>query len=203
MVPERIDNILVPLDGSSFAENALPYGGELSAAFGARATLFRATPNADYFRANSDWAHFGCAAGFRYISDMFETLGQALATTSTQSKAVEIFCVKCRASTAFRHIQAATVKGGRPAARFRFTSGRGPPPRSGAVAPRPRLERHPQIVPARFDTGIKDHCAFCSTTTPCWMPSLFLSSEGTYAMTIFSGVVSLLKMPSGSVLSSL
>ena len=67
VVPQRIDNILVPLDGSSFSENALPYGGELSAAFGARVTLFRATPNADYFGANSDWAHFGCAAGFRYI----------------------------------------------------------------------------------------------------------------------------------------
>lgn len=150
VVPERIDNILVPLDGSSFSENALPYGGELSAAFGARVTLFRATPNADYFGANSDWVHFGCAAGFRYISDMFETSDQVLATTATQSKTVEIFCVKCRASTAFRHIQAATVKGGRPAARFRFTSGPGPPPRSGAVAPRPRLERHPTDCPCPF-----------------------------------------------------
>lgn len=66
VVPQRIDNILVPLDGSSFSENALPYAGELAAAFGARVTLFRATPNADYFRSNSDWSHYGCAAGFEY-----------------------------------------------------------------------------------------------------------------------------------------
>ena len=75
VVPRHVDNILVPLDGSSFAENALPYAGGLAAAFGARVTLFRATPNVDYFRANADWAHFSGAAGFRR-NDPFEMSSQ-------------------------------------------------------------------------------------------------------------------------------
>lgn len=56
VVPRHIDNILVPLDGSSFSENALPYAGELAAAFGARVTLFRATPGVEHFRTHTEWS---------------------------------------------------------------------------------------------------------------------------------------------------
>ena len=66
MVPQRFDNILVPLDGSSFSENALDYAGELAAAFGAGITLFRATPQAAQFRARTDWSHNYGGPGFGY-----------------------------------------------------------------------------------------------------------------------------------------
>ena len=55
VVPQHLDNIIVPLDGSDFAENALPYGQELAAAFGARLTLVRTTPDSEYFRVNTEW----------------------------------------------------------------------------------------------------------------------------------------------------
>ena len=64
VIPQRFDNILVPLDGTSFAESALPYAGELAAAFGARITLFRATPSAAQFRADTEWSYTNGAAGF-------------------------------------------------------------------------------------------------------------------------------------------
>ena len=66
VAPRRFDHIIVPLDGSGFAEHALDYAGGLATAFGASVTLFRATPNAEYFRANSGWTHFDGATGFRY-----------------------------------------------------------------------------------------------------------------------------------------
>ena len=66
VVPRHIDNILVPLDGSSFSENALDYAGELAAAFGAGVTLFRATPQAAQFRARTDWSHNYGGPGFGY-----------------------------------------------------------------------------------------------------------------------------------------
>jgi nucleotide-binding universal stress UspA family protein len=55
VVPHHLDNIIVPLDGSEFAESALPYGQELAAAFGARLTLVRTTPDSEYFRVNTEW----------------------------------------------------------------------------------------------------------------------------------------------------
>ena len=64
LVPPHIDNILVPLDGSSFAENALDYAGELAAAFGAGITLFRATPDAGRLRAHTEWSHNYGGPGF-------------------------------------------------------------------------------------------------------------------------------------------
>ena len=36
---------------------------------------------------------------------------------TTPSEAIEIFCVKCKAKTASRDIEAVTMKNGRPAAR--------------------------------------------------------------------------------------
>ena len=62
VVPQFFENIIVPLDGASFAEHALDYAGELATTFGTRVTLFRSTPGADYFRTHSDWGHFGGAA---------------------------------------------------------------------------------------------------------------------------------------------
>ena len=56
VVPRHFENIIVPLDGSEFAENALPFARELAAAFGAKITLVRTTPDSEYFRVNSEWA---------------------------------------------------------------------------------------------------------------------------------------------------
>ena len=56
VVPQRFDNIFVPLDGTAFSENSLPYAGELAAACGARVTLFRATPDADLFRFQNEYS---------------------------------------------------------------------------------------------------------------------------------------------------
>ena len=36
---------------------------------------------------------------------------------TTPSEAVEIYCVKCKAKTASKHIEAVTMKNGRPATR--------------------------------------------------------------------------------------
>ncbi|MCY4557401.1 MAG: universal stress protein [Chloroflexi bacterium] len=65
VVPQFFENIIVPLDGSGFAEHALDYAGELATTFGTRITLFRSTPGADYFRTHSDWGHYG-GAGFGF-----------------------------------------------------------------------------------------------------------------------------------------
>lgn len=65
VVPQFFENIIVPLDGTGFAEHALDYAGELATTFGTRITLFRSTPGADYFRTHSDWGHYG-GAGFGF-----------------------------------------------------------------------------------------------------------------------------------------
>jgi nucleotide-binding universal stress UspA family protein len=82
LVPPHIDNILVPLDGSSFAENALDYAGELAVAFGARITLFRATPGPEQFRAHAGWSHGDAGSGFGY-GDPYE-LSTSLAEASRE-----------------------------------------------------------------------------------------------------------------------
>ena len=64
LVPDRFDNILVPLDGTGFAERALPYAGELAAAFGSRVTLFRASPSAGRFHSNTESTYGYGAPGF-------------------------------------------------------------------------------------------------------------------------------------------
>ena len=58
VVPQFFENIIVPLDGTGFAEHALDYAGELATTFGTRITLFRSTPGAEFFRTHSDWGHF-------------------------------------------------------------------------------------------------------------------------------------------------
>ncbi len=79
VVPQFFENIIVPLDGTAFAEHALDYAGELATTFGTRITLFRSTPGADYFRTNSDWGHYG-GAGFGFNEP--EEMARDLAHTS-------------------------------------------------------------------------------------------------------------------------
>jgi nucleotide-binding universal stress UspA family protein len=81
VVPQFFENIIVPLDGSGFAEHALDYAGELATTFGTRITLFRSTPGADYFRTHSDWGHFG---GTAYSFNEPERMAQDLAHTSEE-----------------------------------------------------------------------------------------------------------------------
>ena len=59
IVPRFFENIILPLDGTDFSELALDHAGELATAFGARITLFRSTPGADFFRTHTDWGHAG------------------------------------------------------------------------------------------------------------------------------------------------
>ncbi len=65
-VGESVDNIIVPLDGSAFAENALAYAGALAEACGAQVILMRSTHNADYFRAHTQWARLDGEGGFNF-----------------------------------------------------------------------------------------------------------------------------------------
>lgn len=66
MAPQALDNIIVPLDGSTFAEDALPYAAELARVFGSRITLLRSTHNTDYFRARTGWGRLDGEAGFHF-----------------------------------------------------------------------------------------------------------------------------------------
>ena len=78
IVPQFFENIVVPLDGTGFAEHALDYAGELATTFGTRITLFRSTPGADYFRSHSDWGHFGGTGfGFNEPEEMAKDLAHA------------------------------------------------------------------------------------------------------------------------------
>ena len=56
VVPRYFENVIVPLDGSRFAELALPIAQDLASAFGSRLTLVRTTPDSEYFRVNAEWA---------------------------------------------------------------------------------------------------------------------------------------------------
>ena len=65
-----LDNVIVPLDGSNFSENALPYAGELAAACNAQVILVRSTHNADYFRGHTQWTRLDGEGGFNFGSPM-------------------------------------------------------------------------------------------------------------------------------------
>ncbi|MCY4416855.1 MAG: universal stress protein [Chloroflexi bacterium] len=67
VVPHHLDNIIVPLDGSDFAEYALPYAQDLAAALGARVTLVRTTPDSEYFRVNTEWGAGHDLATMRHL----------------------------------------------------------------------------------------------------------------------------------------
>ena len=78
VVPQFFENIIVPLDGTGFAEHALNYAGELATTFGTRITLFRSTPGSDYFRTYADWDHFGGSKlGFNEPEEMARDLAHA------------------------------------------------------------------------------------------------------------------------------
>ena len=55
-VGKSLDNIIVPLDGSAFAEHALPHACELARACGAQLILVRSTHDTDYFRSHTQWS---------------------------------------------------------------------------------------------------------------------------------------------------
>lgn len=59
VVPRHFENIIVPLDGSVFAERAIPLAQGVASALGARLMLVRTTPDSNYFRLNSEWGAHG------------------------------------------------------------------------------------------------------------------------------------------------
>jgi nucleotide-binding universal stress UspA family protein len=66
VVGDSIDNIVVPLDGSEFAEMALPHAAEMARLFGARITLCQSTHSTEYFQAHTEWGRLNGEAGFRF-----------------------------------------------------------------------------------------------------------------------------------------
>ena len=60
------ENVIVPLDGSAFAEHALPYAVELALSCGAQVVLVRSTHDADYFRSHTQWMRLDGEGGFRF-----------------------------------------------------------------------------------------------------------------------------------------
>ena len=65
-VGRSLDNVIVPLDGSAFAERSLAYAGELARACGAQVVLVRSTRNADYLRAHTQWTRLDDEGGFHF-----------------------------------------------------------------------------------------------------------------------------------------
>ena len=65
-IGSSLDNVVVPLDGSAFAERSLAYAGELAQACGAQVILVRATRKADYFRAHTQWTRLDGEGGFHF-----------------------------------------------------------------------------------------------------------------------------------------
>ena len=91
VVPYAIDHIIVPLDGSAFAEQALPFAARLAHQFGARIHLLRSTHNAEYFRTHTEWTRLDGEAGFYFGSP--DQMSAGLVTVShgyLQSQAMEL-----------------------------------------------------------------------------------------------------------------
>lgn len=61
------DNIIVPLDGSAFAESATGYAGELASAFGARITLIRSITDIATHQIYGAWSCMYSSLAFGYI----------------------------------------------------------------------------------------------------------------------------------------
>lgn len=66
VVPPSFDHIIVPLDGSAFAEHSLPYAAALALAFDAGVTLLRCSQRPEYFRAHTEWTRLNHEAGFQF-----------------------------------------------------------------------------------------------------------------------------------------
>ena len=65
-VGKSLDNIIVPLDGSAFAEHALSHAGELARACGAQLILIRSAHDTDYFRSHTQWTRLDGEGGFHF-----------------------------------------------------------------------------------------------------------------------------------------
>lgn len=63
---ESIDHIIVPLDGSKFAERALDHAAAMAQLFGARMTLCQSTHGADYFSDRTDWTRLDGEGGLHF-----------------------------------------------------------------------------------------------------------------------------------------
>ena len=63
---ESVDQIIVPLDGSKFAERALDHAAEIAQLFGARMTLCQSTHGADYFSGRADWTRLDGEGGLHF-----------------------------------------------------------------------------------------------------------------------------------------
>ena len=66
VVPQSIDNLIVPLDGSPLAKSALRYAENLASAFQARITLVRCVPDEAYFHAQYDLSLAHGSPAFAY-----------------------------------------------------------------------------------------------------------------------------------------
>ncbi len=66
MVLDAVEHVIVPLDGSKFAEAALPHAAEMARTFGARVTLYQSTPGVEYFQSHTDWGRMNGEAGFDF-----------------------------------------------------------------------------------------------------------------------------------------
>ena len=65
---ETVEQVIVPLDGSRFAERALKHAVGICELFGARLTLCQSTHGADYFDNGIDWTRLDGAGGLHYGS---------------------------------------------------------------------------------------------------------------------------------------
>ena len=65
LLGERFDNIIVPLDGSRFAQHALHHAAGLAALTGAKLTLCQSTQGSDYFETHTEWGRMDGEAGVR------------------------------------------------------------------------------------------------------------------------------------------
>ena len=66
VVLDAVEHVIVPLDGSKFAEAALPHAAEMVRTFGARVTLYQSTPGVEYFQSHTDWGRLNGEAGFNF-----------------------------------------------------------------------------------------------------------------------------------------
>ena len=91
MVLDAVEHVIVPLDGSKFAEAALPHAAEMARTFDARVTLYQSTPGVEYFQSHTDWGRLNGEAGFNFggPTEMASRLGE-LAREYLHRMAVEM-----------------------------------------------------------------------------------------------------------------
>ena len=91
MVLDAVEHVIVPLDGSKFAEAALPHAAEMARTFGAGVTLYQSTPGVEYFQSHTDWGRLNGEVGFNFSgpTEMASRLGE-LAREYLHRMAVEM-----------------------------------------------------------------------------------------------------------------